>query len=314
MTSVGQRVAVIVVSLLLAWLTYSFVERPIRFGHLKRWGAPASVTITIVLACFSAFVFSDGGVPTRFSQELRYVLSLMKYDFKSDARVFSCWLTASTPFESYGPECRTGSTLIWGDSHAARLYSGFKQSGIVAAQFTRDGCMPALSAARDVCSLSNASIVEEVARLRPKRVIIFAAWLNHGLKLGDERIESIRRGVKRLRETVDDVIILGPAPFWLPDLPTAVVSFWTTNKRFPERLQPAPKNYGEVDAILSAVAVEQGARFISVFDEICNEGGCLTHTPSSSSDLLSWDYGHLTIIRRAFHAASCATKLTGRRI
>ncbi len=220
----------------------------------------------------------------------------MRYNPETDARYPSCWLASTTPFELYGAECRTGETLIWGDSHAARLYSGFKPSGIAAAQFTRSGCMPALSAAQDVCSLSNASVVEEIARLRPRRVIIFAAWLNYGLNWqpGDERVESIRRAVKRLRETVDDVIILGAAPFWLPSLPTEVIHFWTANRRFPERIQPAPKNYREIDAILSAIAAEQRARFISVFDEMCNAGGCLTHTLSSGSDLLSWDYGHLT--------------------
>jgi hypothetical protein len=27
---------------------------------------------------------------------------------------------------------------------------------------------------------------------------------------------------------------------------------------------------------------------------LCNSDGCLTHTPQSRAELLSWDYGHLT--------------------
>lgn len=295
-TSIEQRVIIVALSLILAWLTYRFIEKPIRFGSLRRSGVPVSVAAMAGLAGFSAFVFFDEGIPQRFPQEIRPVLALMGYNAGIDARPLKCWLTVTGPFESYRPECRIGSTLIWGDSHAARLYSGFKQSGIEVAQFTRDGCVPSLGAGRNVCELSNVSIAEEIARLKPKRVILFGAWLSYSInwRLDDERVESIRRAVKRLKEVTDNVVIVGPAPYWTPDLPTSVFQFWSANKGLPERLQPAAKNYREADAVLSAIALEERARFISLFDETCNEYGCLTHTPSSRSDLLSWDYGHLT--------------------
>jgi SGNH domain (fused to AT3 domains) len=126
--------------------------------------------------------------------------------------------------------------------------------------------------------------------------------LNHNInwQLHDERVEAIRRGIKQLKQAVEDVVILGPSPLWAPDLPTAVVDFWTANKKLPDRMQPAPKGYHAVDAVLATVAAEQGARFISMFDQLCNLDGCLTHTPSSRSDLLSWDHGHLTTLGAHF--------------
>jgi peptidoglycan/LPS O-acetylase OafA/YrhL len=295
--SIRHRVLVIAVSLVLAWLTYVLIEKPIRFGRFRESGVAVSVAVLIGLAGFSAFAFFDGGIPARFPQEVRSVLALMKYNPATDARYPSCWLAVGVPFESYGAECRAGATVIWGDSHAARLYTGFKQSGTEVGQFTRDSCMPTLNDGRQlVCDISNAAIVEEIVRLKPKCVIIFAVWLNNPVnwQLHDERVESIGRAIKRLKEAVDDVVILGPSPFWTPDLPTAVFRFWVANRRFPERMQPAPKRYHDIDTVLAAVAHEHGARFISVFDRLCNEDGCLTHTPSSQSDLLSWDYGHLT--------------------
>jgi hypothetical protein len=196
------------------------------------------------LAGFSVFVFFDRGFPERFPLEIRSALALMNYSPTVDARYRSCWLAVTMPFESYGAECRAGTTLIWGDSHAARFYSGFKRSGADVAQFTRDGCLPSLNAERQLlCDISNAAIVEEIARLKPKRVIIFAAWLIYNInwQLHDERVEAIRRGIKRLKQAVEDVVILGPSPLWAPDLPTAVVGFWTANKKLPDRMQPAPK-------------------------------------------------------------------------
>ena len=59
-------------------------------------------------------------------------------------------------------------------------------------------------------------------------------------------------------------------------------------------MKPANMNYHAVDAVLAAIAEQQDARFVSVFDALCTVDGCLTHTPASRSDLLTWDYGHLT--------------------
>ena len=38
-----------------------------------------------------------------------------------------------------------------------------------------------------------------------------------------------------------------------------------------------------------------GVRFVSPYDVLCNEQGCLTHAPASKGDLVSWDYGHPTV-------------------
>jgi hypothetical protein len=57
---------------------------------------------------------------------------------------------------------------------------------------------------------------------------------------------------------------------------------------------PSAKNYRETDRDLAAAALDGQAKFVSVFDALCNDSGCLTQAPSSISDLLSWDYGHLT--------------------
>ena len=282
----------------LGWLPADNVLlKPIRFGRFRKSGVRVSIIAMAGIVCFSAFAFRDGGIPARFPKEIRSALALMKYDPEIDARYPNCWLAVTTPFESYGEECRTGGTLIWGDSHAARLFTGFKESATEIAQFTRSSCMPSLSNGRQiVCDASNAGIVEEIVRLKPKRVIIFAAWLNYDVnwQLHDERVEAVRRALKRLKPAVDDVVLVGPSPSWTPDLPTAVYRFWTADRRLPDRLQPAPKGYHEVDVVLAAIAHEEGARFISVFNKLCDVDGCLTHTPASASDLLSWDYGHLT--------------------
>jgi hypothetical protein len=81
----------------------------------------------------------------------------------------------------------------------------------------------------------------------------------------------------------------------VPDLPTQVYDFWRSHGELPERLPPRPENYQAVDRALARMASASGVRFVSPFAVLCNEAGCLTHTPASKAELLTWDYGHLTI-------------------
>lgn len=297
MDSLEQRMMLVMASLLLSVLTYQLIEKPIRFGSLRRVGVVASCIAMIGIAIFSAYAFLARGIPERLPPEVMTALDLARYEPGIDARYPACWLDATAPFESYGPECRIGATLIWGDSHAARLYTGFKQTGIEVAQFTRNGCMPALDiTSQSACDVSNSRIIAEIERLRPRHVIIFAAWLNHSTdwQIHDNRAEAIQRAVARLRQTVDDILIIGPAPFWMPDLPSEAFRFWSANRTLPDRMKPAARPYHDVDAVLAAIAKQHGVRFVSLLDVLCNAEGCLTHTAVSKSDLLSWDYGHFT--------------------
>ena len=167
MNSTGQRLIVVAVSLALSFLTYQLLERPIRFGRLQRTGVIASFVVMIGVACASVLALYDRRVPDRYSPEIRPALALMDYNPETDARYPSCWASEKAPFESYRAKCRKGEILLWGDSHAARLYTGFKNCGTEAAQFTRSGCMPSLvTERRSPCDESNASIVEEIGRLR----------------------------------------------------------------------------------------------------------------------------------------------------
>jgi lysophospholipase L1-like esterase len=67
-------------------------------------------------------------------------------------------------------------------------------------------------------------------------------------------------------------------------------------------MPPRPAQYRNVDEVLAAASAAADVRFVSAFDALCNEDGCLTHTPKSKAELLSWDYGHLTVAGARFLA------------
>ena len=37
-----------------------------------------------------------------------------------------------------------------------------------------------------------------------------------------------------------------------------------------------------------------GVAYVSLLELLCNADGCLTYVPGSTTDLMSYDYGHLT--------------------
>jgi peptidoglycan/LPS O-acetylase OafA/YrhL len=291
LTSVSARVAIIAASFALAALTTLLVERPIRFGRLRRSGVRVSVAAMALIAGGSALIWQSGGFPWRYSNEIQQVLATMKYDPASGARVHACWLDRASPFENYSPECGAGTTLVWGDSHAARLYTGLKRDGVDVAQYTRDGCPPSIGVGDEVCAQSNAAILRKIAELKPRKVILFAVWNNYkdygqNGGLGATLVE--------LKKIVGDVVVVGQTPFWSPNLPTQVYDFWRSNRRLPDRLLPDPIQYRTIDGTLAALSAAAHVRFASAFDALCDEDGCLTHTPASKAELLTWDYGHPT--------------------
>ncbi|SIQ93186.1 Peptidoglycan/LPS O-acetylase OafA/YrhL, contains acyltransferase and SGNH-hydrolase domains [Rhizobium sp. RU35A] len=121
------RIAAVMMSVGLAWLTYQFVERPIR----QDGGSKAKVSILVLLmivigsAGYSVYVH-DG---LKFRDSVKFVQNQMDdLDFKID-RMTKGWLC--DPLIARGTRCfysgSNPSVVIMGDSHAARIYVGLRE-------------------------------------------------------------------------------------------------------------------------------------------------------------------------------------------
>jgi hypothetical protein len=268
------------------------VESPIRFGRFQREGTIGAVFGTALVACAGGIVFANAGIVERFDSQIRPVIQTLRFNPLDGRRPIRCWVTYDAPFSAFAPECRKGSIMLWGDSHAGRLYPGL--SGDVG-EFIRDSCPPLVREGTDPCSLSNRNVLNEIVQLKPRKLVLFAAWVLYSHVIVDPKVEdAFHAELKMLREHDIDVVLVGPAPLWTPDLPEIVYSYWKKSGDLPNRVSPAPYDYIKIDAVLKGIAQSEGARFISLFEALCNQDGCLTHTADVRSDLLSWDYGHLT--------------------
>jgi peptidoglycan/LPS O-acetylase OafA/YrhL len=289
------RIGAVLLSVVLARLTTSYIEHPIRLGALKLRGAALSFAALGSVATVAAAIFFSAGAPIRFPSEIRPVLATMDYhSFQEQARASRCWWAANDPFEKYLPECRIGRTLVWGDSYSALLATGLTKPY---AQFTRDGCLPLITDAADACAISNRQVLTEISRLHLQRIILFSAWLGYttNLEFDKHLIGPLIDTLRLLRNSSAEIILIGPSPRWSPTLPEIAFQSWKTSGSLPDRAPMKPDVYRNTDFLFREIADREGARFISIADILCNESGCLTHTDTSRSQLLAFDDGHFTL-------------------
>ena len=308
--SVASRAGLLAGSFALAWLTYVAVERPIRFGRLRPRAVPGLCAGLGALGCLGLVTAVNAGFPLRVPAAIR-TYTTVKYDWAQGARVGACWLTMTDAADGFAPECLPDhqqgrrSVLIWGDSHAGRLYPGLAalagaDTDTDIAQLTRDSCPPVLDFAYPVCIASNNAVLARIARQRPDMVILFAVWNVYephfaGSAMAARLAETLRRlhdiGVKR-------ILVIGPAPQWNEDLPIALARMWRRNfaqgglptyMLFESRAAPF-----KVDRDMQPIVTGLGVSYVSLIDMLCNARGCLTRANDGPDGLMTADYGHLT--------------------
>jgi peptidoglycan/LPS O-acetylase OafA/YrhL len=304
--TLGVRIAAVVVAVVLAVATYVLVERPIRFGTRLRFRTPALLAGLVAIGAIGFVTLQQGGVATRFPSDIR-ALADWRYDYKTDARYPDCWLSNTQPADGFAPACIDTTAgrprvVLWGDSHAARLYPGLKAvfgDSLAISQFTRDACVPVLDHGYPRCRENNAWVVGEIARLKPETVILFGYWTHSLLdwSAGGTR-HLIADTIDALhRAGVANVVVLGPAPIWTGFLSERVYQAWLHDMlhRIPDRLATGlDPSAALVENALHDDVAGHDVAFFSVRDALCTDAGCLTHAPDGATRLTTYDYGHLT--------------------
>jgi len=313
--SIVTRVSLLSLAFVLAATTYAFVERPIsRIRNIRVVSGTALASMTFA-GLAGLFFYGINGAPFRFPAQIQPIIAYENYDGLQDARP-ACWIANDVDFSTIANECYPSpdpikqSVLIWGDSHAARLYPGVRavlDSGIDVAQFARNSCPPVLDIPDilgDDCARGNKAILDQLRRSPPAVVVLFGAWERYGNYGYDWSPDSYFGGKLALtidqlkREGVAKIILVGPAPRFDPSLPRLVFNQWASGNSvgtLPDRLiEGVSTKTPKIDADLSMIARGQEVQYASIFNFLCDDKGCVTHGGASRTDLITWDDGHLT--------------------
>jgi len=322
----GVRVALVLVGVMLAWLTFTWLETPVRFGRASRHAAPALVASMAVILVAGVLTDRTGGWPERPVNRSTRAAFLQYYERMRRSGIteayraecdFMDWQTGTTR-SAIADGCTAAGPnetwLLWGDSYAQALSPGLRAiapAGTVVAQVATSLCRPSLGdrdseIARGRCLRANTFALERIGALRPSVVVMAQAdrHLESDWPALSERLASL--GVQR-------TILVGPVPQWRPSLPEVIASqYWDSDStRAAYGLDASPIDSDRV--LRQRMNGVRGLTYVSVIEKLCNAEGCIGVLPGSSDrDLLVFDVGHLTPKGSVYVAEEVLQPLLGR--
>ena len=314
------RLGAIAVAFFLSWLTYTLVEKPIRYGSPR---TPVSLLLlgSALIGFVGLITWQIGGfegMGLRSSEKTAYAnyfsgraLNLTDKTPSSGGEALTCnfydleserkGLITLRPIKFISIECLRPRTngqktlFLWGDSHAEQLYAGLNDLispawGIM--HLTSYSCAPTLGAVQsntNYCEQSNWLAYKTIAEEKPE-VVVIAQLGNHSA----EQMSKMGHALKDLG--VRKVIFVGPTPHWNKPLYKIVLrNLWEDT---PERTLIGLNMESIVsDAVIKQkFVVEAGLHYVSIIERYCNPTqGCLVYLGSDRKlDITTRDSHHLS--------------------
>jgi peptidoglycan/LPS O-acetylase OafA/YrhL len=299
----GNKIVLIAISFALAAATYTIVEQPFRKSNLiSRKSLYLSCgAVFLSLIAFLGLVFAGNLMPRRFAA-LQSMIDF-SYDYDSDWREGTCFLEPETMQSDHVfQDCETRkfneskpTLLLWGDSHAAHLFTGYdevfgEEYNIV--QRTSSLCAPIIG--RDVkgrpgCKEINDGILDWIRQERPDKIVLTAAW-------STSFAPEIGPTISKLQSLgASDIELVGPVPLWQKPLPEQLASYIQEHKVFPEYLEKGLRDYPfQINVDLSEIAHAKGISYQSPLSILCKEMACITRVGETPDSITQFDQGHLT--------------------
>lgn len=329
------RIMAVLLSVVLAWLTYKLIERPIRFGKKTEWSSVIMLFLMVIVGFSGYTCFKQDGFPYRFKEfqefadyyensvpALNYnhrIGLYAKFRLECDFYDLNSYLDGKStpiPLAKISRACFVKNNslpnrvLIWGDSHAQQLYFGLQNNlpkDWQILQVATSSCPPNTQISQpsktSYCDQSNWFAMKTIRKTKPDVVII-------GQNLGHDsnNFKFIAKELKKLG--VKKIIFTGPTPHWTSDLPKIILKkFW---KNTPKR------TYQFIDQTILAAntqlqqeaGVSDRYTFVNLFKVFCNSEGCLTYLGhDKKTGLMSYDYGHLTPVASDYLAKKALVPL-----
>lgn len=304
--SLWQSIAVIFVSVVLAALSWKFVEQP--FRQLKKTSAPKIVSAggaaVLILFCAGLVVYQADGIPQRISAEAQAMSSYESKSYRSfmtAIRSGVCFMAPDQGPESFNVDVCLGrrensrSVVLWGDSYAAHFYPGLHEvledERIQILQATASSCPPimGLPVAQPNCSKLNEFFLANFKQAKPDIVILSSTWA----AFQPEQFDKLDETLKSLANLGIDIVLLGPSPTYKAHVPRILARHIQLR-----RMDALDLNRFLVDGVFEVDRkmrrrYESGtlAKFVSVTDVLCEHGSC---PPLKNGEPIVRDIGHLT--------------------
>jgi peptidoglycan/LPS O-acetylase OafA/YrhL len=281
----------------LAWLTFEFLERPVRarrstFATRRITAALAVGTASVALLGFATVQFD--GLPARFPKEIQALVSPINVYTDTDPGY-----VGHPPIE--GSKNFGGPLLVaYGDSHAWHLHAGLRRLQtertfrFVLKKWSIE-CVPMVAEVKrgedETCRTLMAAERKYFEEVKPDIVVIAGHWLRY------KQIDKLSEIIQLFQQIdVPRIIIIGSVPYWFqfPQLMLYRAYMRDPLHKIPERLFGFAKQTLEIDQRLKEITARLGVRYISAYDVLCSDEGCLARLGDTANDIVQFDKMHLT--------------------
>lgn len=320
-------------SLLLAWLTYEFLEKPLRFGQHGVVKGVVLVSLMALVGSIGYYTYMKGGFEFRVKEreeflsyfdnarpEMHYFqkieffslwrpecsyFDLQKYrEFRLDGDVIN-----SRPRDTLDKSCYERNykyqraVLLWGDSHAQQLVPGLMKNlpnNWQLLQVTSSACLPnadvTAPSSSSQCKQSNYFALRTIVEARPDVVILAqASWHNK------EKLLATSEKLKELG--VGRIVLVGPVPQWVDDLPKLIARRLWLTKPIRSNVGIDKKIFQLNEQLQRDLEPYKSIHYANMIGALCNSDGCLLYLGEDiKRGIVSWDRSHLTPVASDFVA------------
>jgi peptidoglycan/LPS O-acetylase OafA/YrhL len=300
-------------SLLLAYVSWRWVERPFREKgkltrkHIVTLSLLGTASIGTTGLYLSEQGISIGSIGNEWSDAVRSHRCLLQGDSET--------IHSDECFE--GPD----GFLIWGDSHAAALSIGLREyahsNNRQFSQLTQSGCPPLLGLEvlvhRKTCNIVNETVLKEIILKGYTKVILHAAWIHEHYPLSESELErKLDLTVQQLKKNIPhvEIVIIGNSPRWSAS-PYQVLRFEKELLRQDGFTYFKPLEVRDLDRIFAKISERHGIQYINLINRVCVRSDNLDYCPLvyKNSDLLYLDWGHLNRLGSNYFVSKIADEL-----